>query len=162
MMFDNRFRAGCALVAASAAMALAGCGGGGNNNSGKSNAQKTTSYKQNALKVAQTFKNDADNASQQVQSASTKNGKVQGLESLKAAVNKAATGFSKLDPPDNAKQSNTELVNEFHSLSGDVDSVETAIKTNDASKAQAALPKLQSDQSKIQQTLQNLKQEIGS
>jgi hypothetical protein len=153
MLSGKRFRATCAVAAAAAFVALPGCGGG--------SGDKKQSYKDDATKVANDFKTQAQAASSDLQSASTNSGRIQGLEKLKGSVNTAADGFAKLDPPDDVKSTNDDLVQELRGLAGDVDGVETALKTQDSSKAQAALTKLQSDQGKIDSTLQELQSKIG-
>lgn len=151
MIRNHRFHAVCTLAVAAALVALPGCGG----SSTKDN------YKKDATKAGNDFKNSAQLASQQVQAAGDKNGKIQGLEALKASVNKAADDFAKLSPPSNAKADNDALVSELRALAGDVDSVEQALKTSDATAAKAALPKLQADEAKIGTTIADLQSKVG-
>lgn len=157
MLNDKRLRALGALGAAIALTGLAACGGGG----GKSQAQKAKDYKTQADKVGSSFKTQAQQASQQLQSAPTPAGKVQGLESLKKSVTTAADGFAKLDPPNKSKTTNDALAQNLRTLAGDVNTVEQAVKTKNASAAKTAAAKLQTDQSKINTTLQQLKSQIG-
>ncbi|MEA2396454.1 MAG: hypothetical protein QOK25_10 [Thermoleophilaceae bacterium] len=150
MMRNHRFHAVCTLAVAAALVALPGCG-----------SSQTDNYKKDVAKAGNDFKNSAQAASQQVQAAQDKNGKVQGLEALKASVNKAADDFSKLSPPSKAKSANDALVTELRALAGDVDAVENALKTTDALAAKAALPKLQADEAKISTTIADLQSKIG-
>jgi hypothetical protein len=147
------FRALCALAAALSLVAFTGCGG--------SSSSSTDNYKKDAQKVATDFKNSAVAAGQELQSATTTDARVKGLESLKTSVNNAADGFAKLTPPANVKSDQDALVAGFRSLSSDIDQVQQAVKTNDAAAAQAALPKLQADQSKVLQAVTSLQSKIG-
>ncbi len=181
MLNIHRSRALCALSAGAALVAFtAGCG----SDNKKTEASNTTtapapattstpsstpstgggdvaSYKSGAAKAANDFKNSAQSASAEVQAAKDTAGKVKGLESLKASVNTAADDFSKLSPPANVKADNDELVKEFRSLAGNVDAVEQALKSNDKAAAQAALPRLAQDQSKIGTTIASIQAKIG-
>ena len=144
------FRALCALAAIASLVAFTGCG-----------SSKTDNYKSDAQKVANDFKNSAQAASSQVASATTTDGRVKGLEALKASVDNAANGFDKLTPPDNVKSEHQQLISGFRSLSTDISAVEDAVKTNDRQAAQATLPKLQADQAKVEQAVQALQAKIG-
>jgi hypothetical protein len=176
MLNIQRSRALCALSTAAALVAFTGgCGSDKKkeaSNTTTSPAPATTatpstgggdvaSYKAGAAKAANDFKNSAQSASGQVQAAKDTAGKVKGLEALKASVNQAADDFSKLSPPANVKADNDELVKEFRSLAGNVDAVEQALKSNDSAAAQAALPRLAQDQSKIGQTISSIQPKIG-
>jgi hypothetical protein len=147
------FRALCALAAVASLVAFAGCGSSG--------SSKTDDYKSQAKTVAQDFKSSAEKTSQQVSSATTTEGRVKGLEALKGSVDDAANGFDKLSPPDNVKTEHERLIAGFRSLSSDISDVEDAVKTNDKQAAQATLPKLQADQTKVQQAVQALESKIG-
>jgi hypothetical protein len=171
----------CALVAAGALVAFTGCGGDDkkDTSSSASTTPATTTtpadtgdtgsntggsvedYKAGAEKAANDFKNSAQAASSKVQAASTTDEKIAGLEALKASVTQAADDFEALNPPSNVKADNDELVGEFRDLASSVDDVEQALKTNDQSKAQAALPKLQSSQTKIATTIARIQSKIG-
>jgi Sec-independent protein translocase protein TatA len=118
-------------------------------------------YKAGAEKAANDFKNSAQAASAKVQAASTTSEKIAGLEALKGSVTQAADDFAALNPPGNVKADNDELVGEFRDLATSVDDVEQALKTNDQAKAQAALPKLQSSQTKIATTIARIQSKIG-
>jgi hypothetical protein len=179
MLTDRPPRVLCALVAAGALVAFTGCGGDDkkDTSSSASTAPATTTtpadtggetgggsvedYKAGAEKAANDFKNSAQAASSKVQAASTTDEKIAGLEALKASVTQAADDFEALNPPANVKADNDELVAEFRELAGSVDDVEQALKTNDQAKAQAALPKLQSSQTKIATTIARIQSKIG-
>jgi hypothetical protein len=160
---DHRSRALCAIAAAAALVALPGCGGSDKKSSGTSTtAGDVAAYKAGAQSAANAFKNSAQAASAQVKAAADTNGKVAGLEALKASVTTAADDFSKLNPPANVKADNDQLVQEFRSLAGDVDSVEQALKTKDKAKAQAALPRLTQDEANIAKTIASIQSKIGA
>ena len=181
MLTDRPSRVLCALAAAGALVAFTGCGGDDkkttSSSSNPSTAPATTttpadttgntgggsvaSYKAGAQKAANDFKNSAQAASSKVQSAGTTAEKIAGLEALKGSVTQAADDFEALNPPANVKADNDELVTEFRDLASSVDDVEQALKTNDQSKAQAALPKLQSSQTKIATTIARIQTKIG-
>lgn len=176
MLNIHRSRTLCALSAAAALVVFTGgCGSDKKKESSSSaaTAPATTSttpsasggdvssYKAGAAKAANDFKNSAQQASSEVQAAKDTAGKVKGLEALKASVNQAADDFSKLSPPANVKADNDELVKEFRSLAGNVDSVEQALKSNDKAAAQAALPRLAQDQSQIGKTISSIQTKIG-
>ena len=182
----NWIRALCALVAAASLVAFTGCGGDDDKSDSSSNTSTTAppatdttasggdtgdtggdsggsveEYKAGAEKAANDFKNSAQAASQKVQTATDTQGKIEGLEALKASVTQAADDFEALNPPANVKADNDELVQEFRDLSDSVDQVEQALKTNDQQKAAAALPKLTSLQGKIAQTISRIQSKIG-
>jgi hypothetical protein len=159
---DHRSRALCALAAAAALVALPGCGGSDNKSGTSTTAGNVAAYKAGAQSAANAFKNSAQAASAQVKAATDTNGKVAGLEALKASVTTAADDFSKLTPPANVKADNDQLVQEFRSLASDVDSVEQALKTNDKAKAQAALPRLAQDEANIAKTIASIQSKIGA
>jgi hypothetical protein len=182
MLTDKPSRVLCALAAAGALVAFTGCGGddnksdsgGGTTNTTAATTPATTpstsqpsgggsveDYKAGAEKAANDFKNSAQAASQKVQSGSTSDAKIAGLEDLKASVTQAADDFEALNPPANVKADNDELVQEFRDLASSVDDVEQAIKTNDQQKAAAALPKLSSLQTKIAGTIARIQSKIG-
>ena len=187
MVNHKWIRALCALVASAALVAFTGCGGDDNKNSSSSSSNTTATttatttpttptdtsggdtggggsladYKAGAEKAANDFKNSAQAASQKVQTATDTQGKVAGLEALKASVTKAADDFDALNPPANVKADNDELVQEFRDLSSTVDDVEQALKSNDQSKAAAALPKLTNLQTKIAGTISRIQSKIG-
>jgi len=150
-MRSTLFRALCALAAVVALVGFTGCG-----------SSKKDDYKSQATQVAQDFKNSAEKTSQQVSSATTTDERVKGLEALKGSVDDAANGFQKLSPPDNVKSEHEQLISGFRALSSDISDVEQAVKTNDKTAAQAALPKLQADQQKVQSAVQALQAKIGS
>jgi hypothetical protein len=183
MLIDRLPRVLCALVATGALVAFTGCGGdddkssdsGGSATTAETTATTTPSdsgdtggggsvedYKAGAEKAANDFKNSAQAASQKVQSASSTEDRIAGLDALKQSVTQAADDFEALNPPANVKADNDELVQEFRDLASSVDDVKEALKTNDQSKAQAALPKLQESQSKIATTIARIQQKIGS
>jgi hypothetical protein len=183
MLNQKWIRTLCVLVASAALVAFTGCGGDDNNDSGSSSANTTATttptdtsggdtgdsggggsledYKAGAEKAANDFKNSAQAASQKVQTATDTKGKIAGLEALKASVTQAADDFEALNPPANVKADNDELVQEFRDLSSTVDDVEQALKSNDQSKAAAALPKLTNLQSKIASTISRIQTKIG-
>lgn len=147
----NFFRAVCALAAVASLVAFAGCGG----------SSSTDNYKKDAQKVATDFKNSAQAAGAELKAATTLDQRVKGLQSLKASVDNAANGFEKLKPPSNVKGDQDTLVAGFRALSGDIDAVTQAVKTNDKNAAQAALPKLQADQAQVLSAVQSLQSKIG-
>lgn len=182
MLNTHRLRALCALVAALALVAFTGCGGddkksdsGGSSSAATTPATTTTpadtgsdtgggdveQYKTAAQKAATDFKESAQKASQEVQSASTPEGKIAGLDSLKDSVNQAADDFEALDPPANVKADNDKLVTEFRDLAGTVDQVKQALQTNDTKKATDALQKLQKSQTDIASTISSIQSKIG-
>jgi hypothetical protein len=147
------FRALCALTAALSLVAFTGCGGSGSN--------PTATYKTDAQKIAGDFKNAAQAAGAQLKAATTTDGRVKGLQALKASVDNAANGFEKLKPPANVKADQDALVAGFRALASDIDQVTQAVKTNDKVAAQAALPKLQADQASVLSAVQSLQSKIG-
>jgi hypothetical protein len=159
---DRRSRALCAIAAAAALVALPGCGSSDKKTTSSASAGDVATYKSGAQAAANAFKNSAQAASAQVKAAADTNGKVAGLEALKASVNTAADDFSKLKPPANVKADNDQLVTEFRALASDVDSVEQALKTNDKAKAQAALPRLTQDEANIAKTIASIQAKIGA
>jgi hypothetical protein len=164
MKIDHRSRALCALAAAAALVALPGCGSSNNKTSSSttSGAGDVATYKAGAQAAANAFKASAAAASAQVKAATDTAGKVAGLEALKASVNTAADDFSKLNPPANVKADNDQLVQEFRALAGDVDAVEQALKTNNKTAAQAALPRLTQDEINIAKTIGGIQAKIGA
>lgn len=142
MTYNARTRSFCALAAVAAVMLLPGCGG-------SSGADKTKTYKQDALKAANQFKTSAHAASQQVQSASGIAAKLKGLDALKASVSTAADDFAKLTPPSDKKAANGALVQNLRALAGDVNGIGQALRNNDASAAKSVLAKVQADQVKV-------------
>jgi hypothetical protein len=174
MLTDNRlFRALCVLALSGALVAFTGCGGddkksdsgNGTTNTtatgGDSGSGSVEEYKAGAEKAANDFKNSAQAASAKVQSGTTPDDKVAGLEALKASVTQAADDFEALNPPENLKADNDELVQEFRDLASAVDDVEQALKTNDQAKASAALPKLTNLQTKIGTTIARIQSKVG-
>jgi hypothetical protein len=180
MLTDRPSRVLCALAAAAAMVAFTGCGGSDNksdsssnastapattttpSNSGNTGGGSVADYKTGAEKAANDFKNSAQAASTKVQGAGTTDQKIAGLEALKASVTQAADDFEALNPPANVKADNDELVQEFRDLATAVSDVEQALKTNDQAKAQAALPKLASLQTKIATTIARIQSKIGA
>jgi soluble cytochrome b562 len=174
MLNPRRSRALCALATAAALVAFTGCGGDdkkSDSGSGSSTtATSTTSsgggdvaqYKKDFLAAATKFKDATTTASQEVQSATTTDGKVKGLESLKGAVTTAADDFAALQAPPNVKPDNDELVSGFRAFAADVDAVEQALKSGDKAAGKAAAQKLTEDQTKIKQTLSNIQSKVGS
>jgi hypothetical protein len=183
MLNQKWIRALCVLVASAALVAFTGCGGDDNKDSSSSSSNTTATttpsdtsggdtsdnggggsledYKAGAEKAANDFKNSAQAASQKVQTATNTQGKIDGLEALKASVTQAADDFEALNPPANVKADNDELVQEFRDLSSTVDDVEQAIKSKDQQKAAAALPKLTNLQTKIAGTISRIQSKIG-
>jgi hypothetical protein len=163
MLTHRLIRLFCALAIAGSLVAYTGCGGSDNksDSGGGGGGGSVSDYKSGAEKAANDFKNSAQAASTSVQSASTPADKVKGLEALKASVTKAADDFEALNPPANVKADNTELVKEFRQLASDVDAVETALKTNDPTKATAALTRLTDNQTKIAATIASIQSKIG-
>jgi hypothetical protein len=176
MLTDKPSRVLCALAAAGALVAFTGCGGDDNKSDSGGDTTASTAatttpapsgggsvedYKAGAEKAANDFKNSAQAASSKVQSGGSADEKIAGLEDLKSSVTQAADDFEALNPPANVKADNDELVQEFRDLAGTVDDVEAALKTNDQAKAQAALPKLTSLQTKIGTTIARIQSKIG-
>jgi soluble cytochrome b562 len=172
MLNPRRSRALCALATAAALVAFSGCGGSDNKSDtgGSSTSTTTTSssggdvaqYKKEFLAAATKFRDATTTASQEVQTATTTDGKVQGLESLKGAVTTAADDFAALQPPSNVKPDNDELVSGFRAFAADVDAVEQALKSGNKAAGKAAAEKLTQDQTKIKQTLANIQSKVGS
>jgi hypothetical protein len=179
MLMDHRSRALCALAVAGALVGFTGCSGSDKKSSssntattpapatdttasgGSSGGGSVADYKTGAQKAANDFKNSAQAASQKVSVATTTADKIAGLEALKASVSTAADDFAALNPPANIKTDNAELVTEFRTLAGNVDTVEQALKTNDKAKAQSALPQLTQNQTKIATTIARIQSKIG-
>ena len=141
----------CALLVLGSLVAFTGCGGG----------DTKADYKKGAEKAANHFKDSAQAASAQVQSATTDEERLKALDALKASVSKAADDFDALDPPKNVKADNDELVSEFRDLASIVDDVKGAVQSKDQAAAQAALGKLAESQSKISTTIQSIESKIG-
>ena len=146
----------CALLVLSSLVAFTGCG-----DDKKSGGDTKAEYKKGAEKAAQDFKDSAQSASAQVKSATTDEDRLKGLDALKASVNQAADDFEALDPPDNVKADNDELVGEFRELASIVDDVKGAVQSKDQAAAQAALGKLAQSQSKITTTIQSIESKVG-
>jgi hypothetical protein len=160
MLTHRLIRLLCGLAIAGSLVAYTGCGGD-DKKSDSNGGGSVSDYKSGAEKAANDFKNSAQAASGQVTAATTTDEKVKGLEALKASVTTAADDFEKLNPPANVKADNDELVKEFRQLASDVDAVEQALKTNDKAKAQAALTRLQDNQTKIATTISSIQSKIG-
>lgn len=96
-----------------------------------------------------------------MKAAKNATGKLQGLEALKASVNKAADDFSKLGPPANVKGDNDRLVQEFRRYASHIDTVEQAVRTGDASTARAALLSLTQDRADITKTIASIRSKVG-
>ena len=152
-MGSNRTRTALAGLGMAAALVapLAGCGG----------KSKTDQYKTDAKKAADTFKTEAQSASNEIKAAQSKAQVVSGLESLKTSVNHAASQFAALKPPSNAQADNSAMVTQLHSVAGDIDSVEQAVKSNNAGAAKSLLPKVQSDLNAVQSTGMNGRSALG-
>ena len=166
----------CVLALGGLLVALTGCGGSDKKSSSSSSNTSATStpasstpsgggsladYKTGATKAANDFKNSAQAASTKVKSGTTSQEKLAGLDDLKASVNTAANDFEKLNPPDNLKSDNAELVKEFRNLASIIDDVQTAIKNNDQAKAASVIPRLSSAQTSIGQTIARIQSKIG-
>jgi hypothetical protein len=166
----------CALALAGALVAFTGCGGSDKkSSSGSSDTTATTTpsgggstgggsiadYKSGATMAANNFKNSAQAASAKVQSGATASDKLAGLDDLKKSVDQAANDFEALNPPDNLKSDNAELVKEFRDLASIIDDVKTAIQNKDQAKAAAVLPRLGTAQSNIAQTIARIQSKIG-
>jgi hypothetical protein len=158
----------CALALAGALVAFTGCGG-----SDKKSSSTTTSpsnsgggsvadYKAGATKAANNFKNSAQAASAKVQSGTTADQKLAGLDALKQSVSSAADEFAALNPPANVKADNDQLVTEFRNLATIIDDVKSAIQNKDQAKAAAALPKLGTAQANIAQIIARIQSKIGA
>ena len=154
----------CVLALAGALVAFTGCGGDDKKSSsdtGSSGGGSLADYKAGATKAANDFKNSAQAASAKVQQGTTPDEKLAGLDSLKQSVTQAADDFEALNPPDNLKADNTELVGEFRSLASIIDEVKSAIQNKDQAKAAQALPKLGQEQQKITQTITRIQSKLG-
>jgi hypothetical protein len=164
----------CLLALGGLLVAFTGCGGSDKKSSSSSStpsAASTTSssggggtladYKTGATKAANDFKNSAQAASQKVKTGATAQDKVAGLTDLKASVTTAADDFEKLNPPDNLKADNAELVKEFRNLASIIDDVQSAIKNKDQAKAASVLPRLGTAQAAIAQTISRIQSKIG-
>ncbi|MEA2440720.1 MAG: hypothetical protein QOH76_2144 [Thermoleophilaceae bacterium] len=157
----------CALALAGMLVAFTGCGGddkkssSDSSGSGSSGSGSLADYKSGATKAANDFKNSAQAASAKVQSGTTPDDKLSGLDALKQSVTQAADDFEALNPPSNLKADNDELVSEFRSLASIIDEVKTAIQNKDQAKAAAVLPKLGQEQGKIAQTITRIQSKLG-
>jgi hypothetical protein len=150
-MRANLIRAAFAVAAVASLVAFSGCGG---------SSSETDDYKSDAQQVANDFKTSAEAASKRVQSATSLDARVKGLEALKGSVDDAANGFDDLTPPDDVKADHDKLVAAFRSLSSDVADVEEAVETSDEAAARETLPKLQADQTNVQQAVQTLESKL--
>jgi hypothetical protein len=166
----------CALALGGLLVAFTGCGGSDKKSSSSSSNTSATStpatsapsgggtladYKTGATKAANDFKNSAQAASAKVKTGTTPQEKLAGLDDLKASVTTAADDFEKLNPPDNLKSDNAELVKEFRDLASIIDDVQSAIKNNDQAKAASVLPRLGTAQGNIAQTIARIQSKIG-
>jgi hypothetical protein len=156
------------LALAGMLVAFTGCGGDdkksssdSSGSSGSSGSGSLADYKAGATKAANDFKNSAQAASAKVQQGTTPDEKLAGLDVLKQSVTQAADDFEALNPPDNLKADNDELVGEFRNLAGIIDDVKSAIQTKDQQKATSALPKLAQEQQKIGQTITRIQSKLG-
>jgi hypothetical protein len=162
----------CALALAGALVAFTGCGGSDKKSSSSSSSTTTTpsnsgggsvaDYKAGATKAANNFKNSAQAASAKVQSGTTADQKLAGLDALKQSVSSAADEFAALNPPANVKADNDQLVTEFRNLATIIDDVKSAIQNKDQAKAAAALPKLGTAQANIAQIIARIQSKIGA
>jgi hypothetical protein len=166
MIMEHRLRPFCALAAVGALLAVPGCGGS-DDTKGTATAPATigagdvAGYKASAQRIFGTFKTSLQAASAQVQAAKDTTGKLQGLEALRASVNKAADEFSKLEPPAGVKGDNDRLVQEFRRYASHIDTVERALKTGDDSTARAALLSLTQDRADITKTIASIQSKVG-
>jgi len=162
----------CVLALAGMLVAFTGCGGDDKKSSseatttessggGDSGSGSLADYKAGATKAANDFKNSAQAASTKVQSGTSPEDKLSGLDALKQSVTQAADDFESLNPPANLKADNDELVGEFRNLASIIDEVKTAIQDKDQQKAAAALPKLGQEQGKIAQTITRIQSKLG-
>jgi len=95
-----------ALLAVSAALLVAGCGSTGSKNDYVNSVnQATTALTQSMSSIGQVSNSDPA----AVASTLEKGGK---------AIDKAATDFAAITPPDNAKHAHDEMVSGLHSLAG--------------------------------------------
>jgi hypothetical protein len=173
-------RALCALFMLGALVAFTGCGGDDKSSSSASDTATTPApatdttdtggssgggsladYKAGAEKAANDFKNSAQAASTKVQSGSTPEAKLAGLDDLKKSVTTAADDFEALNPPANLKADNSELVAEFRDLASIIDDVQTAVKNKDQAKAASVLGRLGTAQQKIGQTISRIQSKLG-
>ena len=159
MLTPKLFRILTVLFASASLVAFTGCGG--DDDKKTDSGGSVEEYKKGAEDAANDFKNSAESASEQVKSATSTEDKIKGLESLKASVTQAADDFENLDPPEDVKADNDQLVQEFRSLASDVDAVEQALKSQDQQQAQDALTRLSKDQSAITQTIARIESKIG-
>ena len=162
------------LALAGALVAFTGCGGSDKKSSSSNSTATTTpasttgggggslaDYKTGATQAANNFKNSAQAASAKVQSGATPTDKLAGLDDLKKSVTTAADEFEALNPPDNLKADNAQLVKEFRDLATIIDDVQTAIKNKDQAKAASVLPRLGTAQANIAQTIARIQSKIG-
>jgi hypothetical protein len=152
------------MAAVGALVAFPGCGGGDkkrDTGTATASAGDVATYKAGAQQIFANFKTSLQAASAKVKAAKDTAGKVQGLEALKASVNKAADDFSKLKPPANVKADNDQLVQEFRRYASHIDVVEQALKTKDKATARAALLGLTQDRTEIAKTITSIQSKIG-
>jgi hypothetical protein len=166
----------CVLALGGLLVAFTGCGGSDKKSSSSSSSTSASStpapsapsgggtladYKTGATKAANDFKNSAQAASTKVKSGTSPQDKLAGLDDLKKSVNTAADDFEKLNPPDNLKADNAQLVKEFRDLATIIDDVQSAIKNNDQAKAASVIGRLGTAQGNIAQTIARIESKIG-
>jgi len=128
-----------ALLAVTAAVALAGCGTAEKNDYVKSVNDATTQMTKALTSVGNVGTDPA-------QMATT-------LQQGSAAIEKAAKDFEAIDPPDNAKHAHGLMVDGLHSLAATFNDAAAAAKAKDTKKVVEELTNLQSSDGakKIQQ-----------
>jgi hypothetical protein len=127
------------LLAVTAALALAGCGTGEKNDYVQSVNEATTEMTKALSSVGNVGTDPAAMATT--------------LQKGSDAIEKAATDFEAIDPPDNAKHAHTLMVDGLHSLATTFEEAATAAKAKDTQKVVEALGSIQTSEGakKIQQ-----------
>jgi hypothetical protein len=143
-----------ALVAALVATVplLAACG-----------EDKAAEYDKEGQKVVDQFQTDVQAAQQKIQAeAANPEGQATAVEQMKAAFDKAANGLSELDPPEDAKPKHDQFVSQLRGFGPQLDELADAARNEDAEAAQNLQSTFQTKLTELQQTANDLKQELNN
>lgn len=137
------------ILLALAALVATGCGG-----------SQTSTYKSEYSKAAADFKRSVDEASAKIPNAPTLKDRIPALVSFKGSIDKLASRLASLDPPDNVKKLNDQAVAGLKQLSVDLDRLRAAAEASDAHEVKQIAPRLQVDQARLQDVLDEIDQKL--
>jgi thiamine biosynthesis lipoprotein ApbE len=139
-----------ALIAVLLLIPLAGCG-----------TSAKEQYRQDFQKVAQRFRASVEKAGTQVKNGATLQDRVPALRSFKVSLDKLASDLAALDPPSELKRANADAVRQLRTLSSDLADYARAAAAGQRSQATKIIPKLQADQTLLQNTLHQLDRQVS-